>query len=171
MNILKKCAATIAISMSFTVADPISTSADIIIPLDQHVSDAASCNLILAEFNWFCAEFETPGWEHIYGSEFWTRGTLDVARIDIDIDSIDDLVIRINHVGYCGTAGCRHQFLFGSEPQPGKSHSYGIISRADHIYLEIQHGEIGVKFYENGKFFSITKLKEDTMNSPEIGLE
>ncbi len=129
------------------------------------------CMAVLAEFNWVCQEFETPGWQKVYGIPFWEQGKLLIFMSDFDGDQYDDTAMWINHTGTCYRYGCSFYFLFGNVPEPERLWSYDIPSWTPSISLAHKSGENFLRIGGVLQIETASETKIKVIESMQLGLE
>jgi hypothetical protein len=148
--------------------DPPAMQAQSIVLEPVVVRNAEECQSVMAEFAWFCAEFERAGWGLVNGLPFWERGNLGVFRFDLDQDGLQDVVVQIDHYITCGSSGCMMTFVFADLPEPVRPWSYWIsgmppelelLVATDQVFLRLPRGDI-----------PLSEIKESVVESPQRGL-
>lgn len=136
------------------------------------IRDMDSCIDVLAEFKWICQEFNHTGWVNSYENTYWEVGRLLFYRFDLDGDSLDDGILKIEHVGWCGAGlSCSHLFLFGDQPVADHPH-YTINSSDGNPVLSIRSGRvehIHWSLYPD-IYYRVSELREMTLGTPQKSL-
>jgi len=151
-----------ALTTSPTIAQHLTTFEN----LSQNYDE---CSGNLYEFGWVCEEFESTNWNNTYDHNFWDTGYINAEIVDLDIDGRNDLILRINHSGYCGTAGCKYLFFFGDHEVVNPPRIFGVNAR-NHPTLDIVDGEPTLWFYPDGAIFNISSIKAQSETASRFHL-
>lgn len=139
-----------------------------LLKIEPLADGAKACLDNLSAFSWICSQFDDPSWIKVFGYGFWERGTLTGNRADLDEDGSEDLLLRVNHTGYCGTAGCTNFLLFGDLAPTDRPRVYGITSGEEKVYLIEREGSLHLRFGDDGYLFSIPSIREKALSSAGI---
>jgi hypothetical protein len=161
----------VTLTLAFVVASLGASKAEEIELEPVVVHNSAECLTVLAEFNWVCKEFDSKGWAKVFGRPFWERGDLEVFRGDLDDDGHEDIAMRINHVGECGSSGCTMSLLFGGEPPPKRLWSFALANTPQQVGITTRDGKNYIKFFDDWVVGPVSDLKAKTLTSTQTGLE
>jgi hypothetical protein len=130
------------------------------------VRSGEECLEVLGEFNWICRQFELEGWVNDFGHPYWTDSQILFYRYDLDRDSLDDAIVKIQGGGYCARGGrysCPHLFLFGDQPVSLAPHRFDI-TQGGGILFASRDSVSGIVFIDfPSDFFSIEEIRENTL--------
>jgi hypothetical protein len=133
------------------------------------VRSSEQCLEVLAELNWVCEDFDSPGWIKVWGRSYWELGQLHVFRYDLDGDGSKDAALWINHLYGCGTSGCSFKFVFGNVPAPERLWSYGTSNSPPSVSVTKKSGFNHVQI--GNLTWLASDLKAKVIGSMQLGLE
>ena len=62
-------------------------------------------------------EFRVEAYQNRYMVRVVPPEGIDVVKM-VNLPVRDDLIVRVLHTDYCGSAGCTNRFYFGGQPLP-----------------------------------------------------
>ena len=119
------------------------------------------CVLTAGGYGWVCDLLANrEDYNKVYGEPFWQTASVKLSLSDLDADGLEDMVLMVQHVGDCGSAGCAYMFAFGGQPVPRAGSIYAVRSRYEPVLLS-EHGEPGLVFGPSAGFWSVADLKSE----------
>lgn len=135
------------------------------------ITTQSECENLLGDYTWVCSEFQGLEWRQTYGSTFWKTGQILFGEMDLDNNEIDDIIIRIEHVGYCGSSGCSYIFIFDSQTRYPHPPLYSITAQNNPIIHNNENGA-EIRFCSNCPSFLASEIRSnsDALNRLPWGL-
>lgn len=136
------------------------------------IGSSEECDSALGVFEWACANFDDPSWAYyirrLDGEDkgYWDKYSAATARVDLDGDGDNDLILQVISSLTCGMKDCDTHFLFADQSTSKHPLSYEVSGpyRPATIVLRQGDGRSEVRFKIGTKWFNVSEMKLNMRN-------